>query len=205
MTYLAGLVLGFGLITPIGPQNVFVVGQGLAVGLPRALWAVVAAAVCDSLLIVTGAVGVSAVIERVPAVRTTLLVAGALFLTYLGVRAIRGAGQRLAADPEAVAVPPRKIVSRTVSVSLLNPHAILDTVGIIGTAIVAQPAAARGFFAAGALSASWLWFLLLAVAAAQARRYFTPRAIANFDRFSGAVMLLFAAAFVVELVRVTTG
>ncbi|MFV2012905.1 MULTISPECIES: hypothetical protein [unclassified Micromonospora] len=37
--YLAGLLLGLGLIMPIGPQNVFVVSQGPAAGLPRALWA----------------------------------------------------------------------------------------------------------------------------------------------------------------------
>lgn len=50
-TYLAGLALGLALIVPIGAQNVFVVGQGLAVGWPRAGWAVIAAGCCDTLLI----------------------------------------------------------------------------------------------------------------------------------------------------------
>ncbi|MBW3645555.1 MAG: hypothetical protein KY441_08635 [Actinobacteria bacterium] len=43
--------------------------------------------------------------------------------------------------------------------SLLNPHAVLDTVGVIGTAIAAQEAVAQSAFAGGALTASWLWFL----------------------------------------------
>ncbi|WP_326549485.1 LysE family transporter [Micromonospora sp. NBC_01813] len=93
--YLGGLLLGLGLIMPIGPQNVFVVNQGLAVGLPRALWAVLAAGCCDTLLIVAGVAGVSGLIATVPGVRPALLVFGAVFLSYLGVRSIRTAGGQL--------------------------------------------------------------------------------------------------------------
>jgi len=82
--YLAGLALGLALIVPIGAQNVFVVGQGLAVGWPRAGWAVVAAGSCDTLLILAGAAGVSGLLTGIPALRGALLLGGAAFLTYLG-------------------------------------------------------------------------------------------------------------------------
>lgn len=207
--YLGGLLLGLGLIMPIGPQNVFVVNQGLAVGLPRALWAVLAAGCCDTLLIVAGVAGVSGLIATVPGVRPALLVFGAVFLTYLGVRSIRTAGGQLTVGapdgPGMAAVSARQLIGRTASVSLLNPHAILDMVGVIGAAVIAQPAHTRLAFAAGTLSASWVWFLILAVGAAQARRHLTPRAIAWFDRLSGAIMLGFAGYFVVELVHLVTG
>jgi L-lysine exporter family protein LysE/ArgO len=196
--FVSGLLLGLGLITPIGPQNVFVIGQGIAVGVRRALWAAVAAALCDSLLILVGAAGVSGVLVAVPAARTVLLVAGALFLGYLGVKGLRSKGSRLD-DPPRVGT--RHVIGRTVSVSLLNPHAILDTVGVIGAAVVAQPARSRWVFAAGTVSASWLWFVVLAVGAGQLRRYLTGRATVWFDRFSGAVLLVFAVSFVVELVK----
>ncbi|MFV2017542.1 hypothetical protein [Micromonospora sp. LOL_023] len=41
--------------------------------------------------------------------------------------------------------------------------------------------------------------------AAQARRHLTLRAIAWFDRLSGAIMLGFAGYFVVELVHLVSG
>lgn len=194
--YLGGLVLGLGLIVPIGPQNVFVIGQGLAVGVPRALWAAVAAALCDSLLIVLGAAGVSGVLRALPGARAVLLAGGALFLTYLGIKSLRSKGSRLAVPSRADA---RQVVGRTVSVSLLNPHAILDTVGVIGAAVAAAPVRSRLVFAAGTVSASWLWFLVLAVGAAQLRRVLTPRASVWFDRVSGIVLLVFAAGLAVEL------
>jgi arginine exporter protein ArgO len=46
-------------------------------------------------------------------------------------------------------------------VSLLNPNAILDTVGVIGAAIAAQEVTGRTAFAGGALTASWVWFVAL--------------------------------------------
>ncbi|MGH3796266.1 MAG: LysE family transporter [Pseudonocardiaceae bacterium] len=54
--------LGLALIIPIGPQNVLVLNQSIAVGMLRALVVVVTVGICDSLLILAGAVGVSAVL-----------------------------------------------------------------------------------------------------------------------------------------------
>src|SRR5438132_10825936 len=77
------------LIVPIGAQNVFVVGQGLGAGWPRAGWAVIAAASSDTILIVAGAAGVSGLLAGVPMLRGALLLGGAAFLTFLGVQAWR--------------------------------------------------------------------------------------------------------------------
>jgi L-lysine exporter family protein LysE/ArgO len=89
-----------------------------------------------------------------------------------------------------------------VAVSLLNPHAILDTVGVLGAAIAAQPENARLFFGAGVVTASWLWFLVLAGAAALLRQALTPARRVWFDRFSGLIMLGFAGLLVSELYAV---
>lgn len=198
--FLTGLALGLGLIVPIGAQNVFVFGQGLDVGLPRALWAVVAAACCDTLLIVAGAVGAAALITGVPGLRYVLLAGGAAFLAFLGVRALRTKVADVAPDaPKVRGV--RGVVARTAMVSLLNPHAIFDTVVVIGAAIAAQPRGGRLPFALGTVSASWLWFLVLAVGAAALRGVLTDRRRVWFDRASGVVLLVFSAMMLVELVR----
>jgi L-lysine exporter family protein LysE/ArgO len=197
--YLAGLLLGLALITPIGAQNVFVVGQGLAVGWPKAAWAVVAAGCCDTILIVCGAAGVSGLLNSFPGLRMSLLLGGALFLTHLGLRSWR-TSEGLAGFATGDVLSGRQVMLRTVSVSMLNPHAILDTVGVMGSTIAAQPEDHRLLFASGAISASWLWFLFLAVGASNARRYMTPDRALWCERVSGTVMLLFAALLLRELV-----
>ncbi|WP_030159455.1 LysE/ArgO family amino acid transporter [Glycomyces sp. NRRL B-16210] len=197
--FLTGLAIGLALIVPIGAQNVFVFGQGVSLGMPRALWAVVGAALCDSLLIVLGATGASALLDSVPGLRPAMLVAGSLFLTYLGVKSLRAKPADL--DEEAVLWSPAQVLRRTAAVSLLNPHAILDTVGVLGAAIAAQAATSRTAFAAGAVSASWLWFLLLAGAAAGMRRFLTKERRVWFDRASGVILLVFAAWLAVEFVH----
>ncbi|MNW67110.1 arginine exporter protein [compost metagenome] len=50
------------------------------------------------------------------------------------------------------------------SVSLLNPHALLDTVGVIGTGSLGYEGVERWGFAAATAGVSWLWFLGLAAA-----------------------------------------
>jgi L-lysine exporter family protein LysE/ArgO len=45
-------------------------------------------------------------------------------------------------------------VAKGVGVSLFNPHAVLDTIGIIGGVIAAQAAEEQLSFAAGTVSAS---------------------------------------------------
>lgn len=197
--FLTGLAIGLALIIPIGAQNVFVFGQGVSLGMPRALWAVVGAGLCDTLLIVLGATGASALLHSVPGLRPAMLAAGALFLTYLGVKSLRTKPAELA--EEAGLWSPAQTLRRTAAVSLLNPHAILDTVGVLGAAIAAQAAASRTAFAIGAVSASWMWFLLLAGAASGMRRFLTKERRVWFDRASGVILLVFAVWLAVEFVQ----
>jgi L-lysine exporter family protein LysE/ArgO len=91
--YLAGLALGLALIMPIGAQNVFIVNQGLAVGIPRALIAVAVAGTCDSILILVGWKGMATVLEHSTMTRAILLLAGVAFLLWFGMRALTAAGE----------------------------------------------------------------------------------------------------------------
>jgi L-lysine exporter family protein LysE/ArgO len=45
----------------------------------------------------------------------------------------------------------------------LNPHAILDTIGVIGTSSIQYTGAEKVAFTAACITVSWLWFFLLAV------------------------------------------
>lgn len=97
----------------------------------------------------------------------------------------------------------RAVVTRTATVSLLNPHAILDTVGVLGAAIAAQEATQRPWFAIGALTASWAWFLALALTASAARRLLNPHRRVWVDRISGMILLVFAVFLAIEFAQVS--
>ena len=60
--------------------------------------------------------------------------------------------------------PVRRQIIFTLSVSLLNPHAILDTIGVIGTSSLAYTSGDRMAFTAACILNSWAWFFMLAVA-----------------------------------------
>lgn len=195
-TFLAGVGLGLTLIVPIGAQNLFVINHGLQERLPRSLWAAMVTACCDTLLIILGALGASALLDAVPAARTALIVTGAVFLVMVGVRNMRSAAIEADVTDE---VAPSSTIMAGVGVSLLNPHAILDTVGIIGGAIAAQPLAGRLSFAGGTITASWLWFLALVLLASVLRTRLSPRVRSHVQRGTGALMLVFAGILVLEV------
>jgi L-lysine exporter family protein LysE/ArgO len=163
--FIHGYLLSFGLILPLGPQNVFVFSQGATQPkLRRALPVVLTAALADTLLIVIAVLGVSAVVLTVPWVKIVLGVCGVCFLLFIGWVTWRSEVHEDDAAKLAHDWPVRRQIIFTLSVSLLNPHAILDTIGVIGTSSLAYADAERIAFTAACIVNSWLWFCMLAVA-----------------------------------------
>ncbi len=139
--FLHGYLLAFGLILPLGPQNVFVFSQGATQPkLRRALPVVLTASLADTLLILSAVLGVSAVVLTVPWVKIVLGVIGVCFLLFIGWVTWRSEVREDDATKLAHDWPVRRQIVFTLSVSLLNPHAILDTIGVIGTTRWRMPA-----------------------------------------------------------------
>ena len=156
-----GILLAFGLILPLGVQNIFVFNQGAQhARFNRAMPVVLTASVCDTLLIAAAVGGVSLVILSLQWVTPVIYGAGILFLCFMGWRIWRSAPAR----EEAGSLSPKGQILYALSVSLLNPHALLDTVGVIGTSSLQYDAPVRWAFAAAAVAVSWIWFLSLAAA-----------------------------------------
>ncbi|MDR7315734.1 LysE/ArgO family amino acid transporter [Brevibacillus nitrificans] len=166
---LHGLVLSFGLILPLGAQNVFVFNQGaMQPSLWRALPVVVTAAVCDSLLILLAVFGVSLVVLSVAWLKMVLYVVGVCFLLYMGYLTWR---TRPTVDSkEAERFSFKRQVMFAASVSLLNPHAILDTIGVIGTSSLSYSGADKWGFTLACIMVSCLWFFSLCLAGRMAGR-----------------------------------
>lgn len=159
-----GLLLALALILPIGPQNAFVLARGAqAQRFREALAVVLVASVSDTLLIAVAVAGASILLLGLPWLRAVLSAAGIGYILVIGARFWS------TANPDALALaeappPLRSDILQGLSVSLLNPHAILDTVGIIGAASAQFTSPAdRVAFAAGAVLVSWVWFFALAL------------------------------------------
>jgi L-lysine exporter family protein LysE/ArgO len=129
---LFGMLFGLATALPIGAQSFVVMNQGLRrVGYPRVLVGIATASLCDTLLIVLGVAGVSALLVALANERLLISI-GALFFIVIGMTT-------LCSSPEETEVKSRTrvgaMIVQTVGVSLLNPHAAFETVGLLGGAI----------------------------------------------------------------------
>jgi L-lysine exporter family protein LysE/ArgO len=194
--FFLGLLFGLATAFPVGVQSFVVMNQGLRFGYQRVLIGIVTASLCDTLLIVAGAAGASALLADADG-RTPVLLIGIAFLAIFGILAFRVPPEK----DEAVksVVSPLAVIAQTVGVSLFNPHAVLETVGVLGGAIAAQSAENRFDFACGVIAASWVWFLMVGFGASALKKRLTAPARLWMQRGSGALMLALAAVLVTRL------
>lgn len=157
-----GIILAFGLILPLGVQNVFVFSQGATQPrLIRALPATVTAAICDTFLILIAVFGLSVIVLKFEWLRLILMTAGILFLLYMGYVIWRSKPTN-SGTKKALQI--RQQIIFALSVSLLNPHALLDTVGVIGTSALKYVGTEQVLFTIACITVSWIWFFGLTIA-----------------------------------------
>ncbi|MEL4024900.1 LysE/ArgO family amino acid transporter [Lysinibacillus endophyticus] len=158
-----GIILAFGLILPLGVQNVFVFNQGAThKKFTNALPAVVTAGICDTLLIYMAVAGVSVIVFSFEWLKILLFGVGLFFLAYMG-WIIWKDRPEVNGNTEGNRFSTRRQITFAASVSLLNPHAILDTIGVIGTSSLTYSGYDKWVFMIGCIVVSWIWFISLAV------------------------------------------
>lgn len=159
--YISGLVLGLTLITTLGPQNIFLIRQG---ALKRHV--ILSASVCflcDVILVTASVKGLHHVLEQHPALRSAMAWAGCLFLLYYGILNVNNAMKKQDMDQPQTLQPVisrSKVIMLALGFSLLNPHAIIDTLILIGGSSGQFPGHEQAFLL-GVLSSSLLWFTTL--------------------------------------------
>lgn len=160
MAAVAGFATGGSLIVAIGSQNAFVLRQGLRQEHVLPIVAICASA--DALLILAGVAGLGEVIQAAPAALAGLRFAGAAFLAAYGVMALRRAlAPHQAVVERGAPITLREAVATTLAFTFLNPHVYLDTVVLVGALANQHQGAERWQFAAGAATASVVWFTAL--------------------------------------------
>ena len=161
--FLEGIALGASLIIAIGPQNAFVIQQGI---LRQHVF--LAAFVCtfvDVVLIIVGAAGFGTMIAIIPSLKTYFLWGGILFLMGYGTLSLissfkdPSSEDSLGKNESGYPTKNRKsIIITAAGFSLLNPHVYLDTVILLGGLAAQYEIPERNYFAFGAIMASAVWF-----------------------------------------------
>ena len=200
--FFQGLTLGAALILPLGPQNAFVLNQGI-----RRQYHLMIASLCaisDVLLICGGIFGGSALLMQSPWLLAIVTWGGVAFLLWYGWGALRTAMSSNVelASAEVLKQGRWKIVATVLAVTWLNPHVYLDTfvvLGSLGGQLADEP---KRWFALGTVSASILWFYGLAFLAAWlAPRLRTAKAQRIINGVVGIVMWFIAFQLAADGVR----
>lgn len=160
--FFKGMAMGGGLIVAIGAQNAFLLRQGLQRHFVLACVAL--CIICDATLIALGAGGVGRFVVASPFLLGLIRVGGALFLLEYGRRAACSAWRqrdRVLQVNSAAFRERGPALRAAVALSLLNPHAWLDTVVLLGAIGAQQRGQGQLYFSAGAMASSAVWFSCL--------------------------------------------
>ncbi|MRF36759.1 amino acid transporter [Staphylococcus sp. KY49P] len=157
-----GLLLALGLILPLGAQNIFVFNQGANhKSIYKSLPVIITAGLCDTLLILLAILGVSLILLSLPILQITIYCIGIVFLIYMAWSLWTSYQYQLQTYKPMTA---KKQIGFALSVSLLNPHAIMDTIGVIGTSAAIYEGVEKVVFSIATVLVSWIWFFFLAIA-----------------------------------------
>jgi L-lysine exporter family protein LysE/ArgO len=161
--FLYGAILALGLIVPLGIQNIFIFNQGATQPhFLHAIPSVLTAAICDSILILLAVLGVSVAVLAMPALKMGIFVVGFFFLTYMGWVTWRAKPARLNTQQKPLSA--KRQIMFAASVSLLNPHALIDTIGVIGTNALNFVDHARWVYTFTCIAVAFIWFFGLSMA-----------------------------------------
>lgn len=161
--FLYGMVLAFGLIIPLGIQNVFVFNQGATQRhFLHALPSILTAFICDTILILLAVLGVSVAVLAIPLLKTIIFVVGFFFLMYMGFLTWRSSPANFQENKKPLSA--KRQIAFAASVSLLNPHALIDTIVVIGVNALHFVGTDRWAYTIACILVSFFWFWGLAVA-----------------------------------------
>lgn len=154
----AGFFTGLSLIVAIGAQNAYVLRLGL---MRHHVFAVVLfCALSDAVLIIAGVAGLGALIQQLPLLLEIFRYAGAAYLIWFGIGALRRAINPKTLEAQGESFPLIKTLGTMAALTWLNPHVYLDTVILLGS-IGNQFQPNQWWFALGGATASFVWFFSL--------------------------------------------
>ena len=161
--FVSGFFLSFSLILAIGPQNAFVLRQGL---LRQHVFPIaVFCTISDIILILLGIFGFGSIISSFEDFSQYMFIIGGIWLSGYGILRLKGAYMAdsfLEASNEEVS-DLKLVLMNCAVLTWLNPHVYIDTLILIGTVSIRFEDTVQ--FGFGACLASILFFFSLAFGA----------------------------------------
>ena len=198
---ITGLFLGFSLIIAIGPQNIFVLRQGI---LKKHVFLVAFfCSISDITLIFIGIGGISLILENIIKTYSDFLFGiSALWLIFYGIARLSSSiknKSKLNIDSKENGST-FSILSSLFIITFANPHVYLDTVILIGSVSQQFSGNERYIFGLGSSIASIIFFFSLAYGA----KFIIPLMKNSLswrilDFFIGTTMLLIAFNLILEI------
>ena len=160
LAWAEGFGISLGLILALGPQNVYVLRQGLL-----RKYVLVACLVCflsDALLISAGVLGVGRVLSEMEEWAPIIAIASSSFLVGYGILRIYSATNPRGLEAgEIESQTIRKTIFTGLTFTWLNPHVYVDTLILIGGTSSRYIGEEGIGFAIGAITASFVFFFSL--------------------------------------------
>ena len=191
---LEGFALSIGLILALGPQNVFVMRQGL---MRSHVFAVcLACSVFDAVLITAGVLGMGSILSRIEGAEFIIAVGASIFLVSYGLLRIKSAispvGMSTEGEGESDLAP---TIAAAAAFTFLNPHVYVDTLLLIGGTSSRYLGDDRLAFGIGAATASFVFFFSLGYGARSLSEVLNkPKAWRYIDLSIASIMFIIAAA-----------
>lgn len=184
----------FLLIVVPGPSVLFAISRGVAFGRRAALLTVVGNAAGAYTQVLLVAVGLGALVQRSITLYTIVKLAGAAYLVYLGVQAIRKRRRHAVVEPGGVSKSRWRLLLDGYIVGAANPKVIVFFAAMLtqfvdphGAPVMLQMAVLGLVFVVIALVSDSVWGLM----AGSARGWLSgsPRRLANLTGAGGVVMI----------------
>ena len=192
--FIQGLIIGSTLIIAIGPQNLFVINQGLKKSYVFSV--VLFCSLSDSILIIIG-INLSNVILNInPNTIIILKILGGIWLVFYGLNKIRHINkirdlQNIDLSENSI----KKIVITLFLITYANPHVYLDTVILIGS--ISTNFNSQFFFGMGAVMASFTFFFALGYLSKFLSKYiYSSQTWFWIDLTVGFLMILYGVKFI---------
>ena len=160
LAFISGFLISISLILALGPQNVFVMRQGLLRS--HVFAACLVCSISDALLIGAGVLGVGLFLSEMDELAIWMSIGASIFLIFYGCLRIKSA-----LNPKGLEVGDNEsqdlwpTILAGLAFTYLNPHVYVDTLFLIGGASSSYAGDEKLMFGIGAATASFVFFFSL--------------------------------------------
>ena len=191
--FIQGFIIGSTLILAIGPQNLYVINQGLKKNF--VLIVVIICSLSDSLLIVCGIYLSNNILSLNTSIITIMKLIGGIWLILYGINKIKNSRQHEIKSNEFNEASFTKVVFTTLAITYANPHVYLDTVILLGSISINFDS--KLYFGLGAICASFVFFFSIGYFSNFLSQYIkSPKVWFYIDNMMGFLMLFYGLFFI---------